>query len=200
MRIFLIILFLFLGTEAIETTLGGMQLLCFSYNVTEIKISPLKLTFMCSCVGENEKNIEILIKNYENIPLFHENQISHILKDFNVTSIGLYHLCVKNLDNHDKRITFFITNDEILKDSNVEIQALENLQKLLNQVIFSIKKIFASGEMVNEVSQNHMALLFNKLKMLKKCMIIKLFVFLIIGFIEYNIIKAMILKRNQEMI
>jgi len=191
---FFIIFLFFSYTNAIETRLNGLELLCVSYNLTELKNPPVKLTFMLSCSGENEKEIEIMVKNSHNMPLWHESGVSHILKDLNVTEKGLYHFCVKNLDNKEKKITFYITNDEIVKDSNIEMQSLDSLQALLGQIINGIKKIFTGQEILNEVSNNHMNLLMDKLNLLKNCLFIKMSILMMIGVIQYLIINAMFKK------
>ena len=95
-------------SSAMDTHLAGMEIFCASYNLTDIKVPPVKVSFMMSCSGENEKRIEIIIKNSKNEPLFHQSGVSHILQELNLTERGIYHFCVKNLEQKEKKITFYI--------------------------------------------------------------------------------------------
>ena len=183
---------------AMDTRLGGMDTFCASYNLTDIKTSPVKVTFMMSSSGENEKQIEIMVKNSQNEPLYHTSGVSHILKELNLTERGIYHFCVKNLEHKEKKITFYITNDEILKDSNIEMQSIDSLGILLNQVINGINKIFTGQKILNEVSGNHMKLLVEKLGLLKNCLVLKMGMLFMIGFVQYLILNAMFKKKKVE--
>ena len=113
-----------------------------------------------------------------------------------MTERGLYHFCVKNLEHKEKKITFYITNDEILKDSNIEMQSIDSLGILLNQVVNGINKIFTGQKILNEVSGNHMKLLVQKLELLKHCLVLKMGVLFMIGFIQYLILNAMFRKKK----
>lgn len=183
---------------AMDTRLGGMDTFCASYNLTDIKTPPVKVSFMMSSSGENEKQIEIMVKNSQNEPLYHISGVSHILKELNLTERGIYHFCMRNLEHKEKKITFYITNDEILKDSNIEMQSIDSLGILLNQVINGINKIFTGQKILNEVSGNHMKLLVEKLGLLKNCLVLKIGVLFMIGFVQYMVLNAMFKKKKVE--
>lgn len=193
--IFLLLFFSFiLSFNSITTPLGPKELFCGSYNLTSIGNPPVKLTFMVSCTGENEKNIEILFKTNKNEILIHHTQKSHLLKDLLLSETGLYHFCFRNLDQNNKKITFYITNDEILKDSNIEKQALDSLGGLLNQAINGIKKVLNIEDINKATGDSHMELLQRKLIVIKACMGVKLLVLLVIGIVQYLVIKTLFLN------
>lgn len=192
--IFFIVFQIFSNTYGLNMNIDGFQKNCLKYVISQIKGDSTKISIMLSTAGELSSNIKYRIIDDKEIIMFESEGKGQILQHFIVNSTRNISICAENLDENNKKISFSITNEEILKENNIENSALTPLENLNNKIKVNLDQIMVMTEAQKLRILANNDILNKRLNSLRMSILIKVIVVISISFLQIYLLKKFIPK------